>query len=279
LVYSGDLRMHGMRPDLTTDFVEKAAEATPDLMLCEGTRINDATSSNENIVYETCNKVATQANERNLFIFADYSYKDIDRFQTFYKLAKSSNRIMLITPKTARYLSLLAENDPELSKVIPKANDEFIGIYKHRAKSGSYADKDYDTDDLESFRQTNVWTYKEVQTNKSKIIMALGAYHVQELIDLNPGNGIYVHSSSEPFNEEGEVDETRTNNWIERFGMVRVHAHCSGHASSGDLNRILDEVSPKQIIPMHTEHPEFFRTFRGDGALRLAEPMKPVLIK
>jgi len=45
-----------------------------------------------------------------------------------------------------------------------------------------------------------------------------------------------------------------------------------------DLNYILDQISPKQIIPIHTEHPEFFRTFRGDGALRFAELLKPVAI-
>ncbi len=50
-----------------------------------------------------------------------------------------------------------------------------------------------------------------------------------------------MHSSSEPFNEEGEFDEARTDNWIERFGMVRVHAHCSGHASGRDIHQILDQ--------------------------------------
>jgi len=74
------------------------------------------------------------------------------------------------------------------------------------------------------------------------------------------------------------VDEARTNNWIERFGMVKVHAHCSGHASSVDLNYILDQIKPKLIIPIHTEHPEFFRTFRGVEALTLAEPLKPISI-
>ena len=36
LVYSGDLRMHGTRPDLTHDFIEKAREAKPGWMMCEG---------------------------------------------------------------------------------------------------------------------------------------------------------------------------------------------------------------------------------------------------
>jgi len=276
LVYSGDLRMHGTRPDLTHDFIEKARESKPDWMMCEGTRINETNVSDEKFVYDTCHQYVKQANQRDLFVFADYSYKDIDRFQTFFKVAKNSGRKLLITPKTARYLQRLSEDDHELAKVIPKMEDESIGIYKSRVKSGTYADDDYDESDLDLFDKSEVWKSGDVHEKKSKVIMAIGGYHLQELIDLNPGRGIYMHSSSEPFNEEGEIDESRTNNWIERFGMIRVHAHCSGHASSRDLNHILDQIDPKKMIPIHTEHPEFFGTFRGDSSIVQAQPMIPL---
>ncbi|HVB12341.1 MAG TPA: MBL fold metallo-hydrolase, partial [Nitrososphaerales archaeon] len=51
IVYSGDLRMHGNRGDLTRDFVEKAKLAKPDVMLCEGTRIDESSSQKENDVF------------------------------------------------------------------------------------------------------------------------------------------------------------------------------------------------------------------------------------
>ncbi len=278
IVYSGDLRMHGTRPDLTKDFVQKAREAKPDWVLCEGTRINESNVNDEASVYRTCHQFTGLANERNLFIFADYSFKDIDRFQTFYRVAKDSDRKLVVTPKTARYLKLLSERDPELSKVIPSMEkDHSIGIYKNRVKTGSYADEDYDETDLELFDKAEVWTSRDVQLEKDKVILAIGGFQLQELIDLNPGSGIYMHSSSEPFNEEGEFDEARTNNWIERFGMVRVHAHCSGHASGWDLHQILREIAPRKIIPIHTEHPEYFRMFHGDAVLA-AEPEKRLVL-
>ena len=40
VVYSGDLRLHGPRSDMTLDFVEKAREAKPDVLIIEGTRVN-----------------------------------------------------------------------------------------------------------------------------------------------------------------------------------------------------------------------------------------------
>jgi len=280
MVYSGDLRMHGTRPDLTLDFIRRAAEAKPEWMLCEGTRISEASVSDEEYVYKTCHQYAEQANDQELFLFADYSYKDIDRFQTFYRIARDSGRKLLVTPKTARYLQRLSENDRVLSKVIPSfEKDETIGIYKHRVKSGTYADEDYDDADLELFSKAQVWKSSDVQEKKSEVIVAIGAFHLQELIDLNPGRGIYMHSSSEPFNEEGEFDEARTNNWIERFGMVRVRAHCSGHASGRDIHQILDSIAAKKVIPIHTEHPEFFSMFRGERSIVTAQPQKPLELR
>jgi ribonuclease J len=278
LVYSGDLRMHGTRPDLTRDFIQKARDAKPDWMLCEGTRINETNVSDEESVYQTCHQYAELANQRDLFLFADYSYKDVDRFQTFYRIAKDSQRKLIVTPKTARYLMKLSENDQELSKVIPSFDkDETLGIYKNRVKTGTFADEDYDDSDLELFSKGQVWKFSDIQLKKSKVILAIGGFHLTELIDLNPGQGIYLHSSSEPFNEEGDLDEARTNNWIQRFGMVRIHAHCSGHASGWDLHQILKQIAPKKIVPIHTEHPEYFEMFHG-GSILAAEPRKELVL-
>ena len=132
IVYSGDLRIHGNRPDLTMDFIERAKSANPDVMLCEGTRINESTSQKENDVYELRLGYISQA--KNNFVFADYSYKDIDRFTTFYNIAKKTGRKILINAKTARYLTALL-NNPRMK--VPKITDETIVVYKPRVKTGS----------------------------------------------------------------------------------------------------------------------------------------------
>ncbi|MCL5067847.1 MAG: hypothetical protein M1368_05790, partial [Thaumarchaeota archaeon] len=159
---------------------------------------------------------------------------------------------------------------------VPKIVDETIVVYKHRVKSGSYSDSDYGKSDSELFDgNANVWTSEDVKKNESRVIMTLGSYQVDELIDIGPQKGIYLHSSSEPFNEEGEIDEVRMSHWMNRFGLVRLHAHCSGHASGNDLNHIVNEISPKTLIPIHTEHPELFQAFHSER-VKLGEPRKPM---
>ena len=37
--------------------------------------------------------------------------------------------------------------------------------------------------------------------------------------------------------------------------------HASGHASGDELKEMIDEIKSKQIIPIHTEHPETMKKF------------------
>jgi len=72
-----------------------------------------------------------------------------------------------------------------------------------------------------------------------------------------PG-AIYIHSASEPYTEEQEISEYRTQNWIDHFGMNKYQCHCSGHAQGRELLEAVSEISPKTLYPVHTEHPELY---------------------
>ncbi len=87
--------MHGTRPISPMISSKKPGRPKPDWMLCEGTRINESSVSDEESVYRSCHQYTGLANRGKLFIFADYSYKDVDRFQTFYRVAKDSGRKLI----------------------------------------------------------------------------------------------------------------------------------------------------------------------------------------
>jgi len=49
--------------------------------------------------------------------------------------------------------------------------------------------------------------------------------------------------------------------------MDRVHIHSSGHANREDLLRIIGEIRPKAVIPIHTESPRGFKKLiKGEGS-------------
>ncbi|MDH2900417.1 MAG: MBL fold metallo-hydrolase [archaeon] len=261
IVYSGDLRIHGNNPSLTRDFIERAAAEKPDVMICEGTRIDETSLTKEKDVFDV-SKYFVERSKRHL-VYADYSYKDIDRFTTFYNVAKSTGRALLIHAKVARYLKSLSSGGNPLK--LPSLGDENILIYKPREKSGVYHDHDYSKEDREIYEgnQNQVWTAENVKRNPSKVIIALGSYQIDQLVDISPTEGLYLHSSSEPFNEEGELSEEKMKNWLDRFGLQRIHLHCSGHASGRDLNDIVSSIQPRLLIPIHTEHGGLFKLLHG----------------
>jgi ribonuclease J len=63
---------------------------------------------------------------------------------------------------------------------------------------------------------------------------------------------------SEPFSEE-DIEADITQNWLEHFGLKFHQIHASGHCPSCDLKNIIDVVRPKQLFPVHTEEPEYFK--------------------
>lgn len=69
------------------------------------------------------------------------------------------------------------------------------------------------------------------------MLCAIGFYSFTVLIDMKPKPGaIYIHSASEPYNEEQELSQERIDAWINHFDMNQFQSHCSGHARGNDLN-------------------------------------------
>ena len=56
-----------------------------------------------------------------------------------------------------------------------------------------------------------------------------------------------------------ELDEERKKNWLDHFGIKEYSTHASGHASGDEIKEMIKEINPTILIPIHTEHPEFFR--------------------
>ncbi len=55
-------------------------------------------------------------------------------------------------------------------------------------------------------------------------------------------------------------DERRVRNWLELLGLGEAYQiHASGHANYPELKKMVEDIKPKKVIPIHTEHPELFK--------------------
>lgn len=259
IIYTGDLRMHGAVPEMTREFVEKAKEAEPKVLIIEGTRVGrkEDKSYSEKQVGKISSRIT--AKTKNLVITTFYG-KDIDRIKNFYKVAKENDRKFIVSLKTAHLLNKL-KDDPKIKAPDP-LNDNNIKIYVPRKKSGCYVEKDYYV--WERPYLANSVDCNFVKENASKILLNLDLNSFTQLIDIKPKVGEFIHSMSEPFMEGGmdQIEKEIMMNWLKLFGLKFHQIHASGHSSINDLKTIVKTIDPKVVIPVHTQNAKFFKKFK-----------------
>jgi len=247
VAYTGDLRMHGVRSDMTNDFINKAKEAEPAAMVSEGTRIGSERRTNHT-EKEVKTKSCEIASKTRKLVITTFYPRDIDRLRTFYQVAKDSKRKFVVSLKAAHLLSRLKE-DKRLS-VPDVTSDPDILVYL-RPKSRYYK---WEQPFLDNAVDCNY-----VHKNQSRLILNLGLMQFAELIDIRPDKGShFIHSMSEPFSEEDIEDEVM-HNWLNHFGLNFHQLHASGHCSGAEIIKNIQTIKPKKVFPVHTEYPEMFR--------------------
>ena len=86
----------------------------------------------------------------------------------------------------------------------------------------------------------------------------MNIWEMNQLTDIKPKNAIWIKSSCDAFCDEMKLDEERKKNWIDHFGIKEYSTHASGHASGDEIKKMIKEINPAKLIPIHTEHPELF---------------------
>ncbi len=258
VVYTGDLRLHGTHSEMTKDFIQNTIRVKPIAMITEGTRIDTGqTGESEKKVY---NKSKSHLKDNKNFSIVDFNFKDVDRFTTFYNISKALDKKFVISFKHACFLERY-HKDPKIKS--PDSRDENILILKPKRLTGTYCDEDYNEGYIKNrLNYPNIITPEEISKNPGNFLIVLNFWYLNQLIDLKPTSGVYIHSLSEPFNEEMEISYERMVNWIQFFNMNFIQSHCSGHINGADLKKLIETVKPKELFPIHTEKPKLFKNIK-----------------
>ena len=292
VVYTGDLRMHGLHGAITREFVSSARAEDAYAMVIEGTRVrknSDSSHSHSNATEEEVRDAADAilAGIGGELAIADFGPRNVERLEIFLEVSRRSHRSLVVTPKDAYLLNAMHTVDPS----VPIPGDQLL-IYD--SPKGS-------TDKYEEWIVEH--RYSEATVRPSEIGRAPGDYllsfsffDMKHLIDIRPDGGHYIYSSSEAHNEEQEIDFIRLGEWLRRFGIKPYGfeigddgrpifssadgpLHASGHASPEDIAEIVREIDPEVLVPVHTENAEWFEdTFGGERKVVLLEQYKTVTL-
>ena len=261
IAYTGDLRFHGERGNLSKEFFNFVKENGVDILLCEGTRVPKIEE-----IEKTLNEVQlTEMDVKNAsldvvkkfkgkVVVADFGARNIERLKIFLDIANETERKLAITLKDAYLLHLLQDEFDYIKSsnlVIIESkreqNREWV-----KSMLNTYGDK--------------MTTLKNISKDPGNYILCYSFWDMPNLLDLEiRERGAYIYSTSEAYSEEQMIDTRRLFNWLnylnlEPFGIFvngeniefTREYHASGHTSFKDLVHEIEFAKPDIVVPLHS---------------------------
>jgi ribonuclease J len=265
LIYTGDLRTHGSRGADTACFIDHLEANPPTVLLVEGTRIARA---GDRVVTER--EVAERAFEivrvsTGRLVIADFGGRQMERLASFATIAAQLDRRLLISTKDAHLLEAIALVDSEYDLIGARR----VGIYADpRAVEQKWEQR------IRSMLRDLLVYPAEVAGDPGAYILAFSIWDMPEVLDLACDSAVYIYSSSEAYGEDSRLQLFQLWNWIGQLGMelhgftweggetgspiFNERLNASGHIDQASLREMLMRVRAPVVVPVHTEHAEWF---------------------
>lgn len=287
VLYTGDLRFHGRSG---YDLRKELNDLKPDIMICEGTRIDEEKPDDEKQVEI---ELASLFSKSKGLVMVGFAWKDIDRYETVRDAAIKSGRIPVFDPRLAYLLARLGRS----------VYNEGAKVFLERCGSMLYSPSDYVNSKhkigempLSNWSRATKATPSVVDTthlekgisalelskNPHSYVLHLDYFRFKNILDLDlPKGSIFVRAQCEPFNPRMELSQDRMKRWLKHFGINAENGHepyqihASGHASGLEIQEMINEIKPKKLVPVHTMKPDLFKNPAG----KVIKPQKGLGIR
>jgi len=262
IAYTGDFRLHGPKADMSMEFVARAKQVHPDILITEATNIVDAKMLSEGEVEEKIRQVVSTTRK---LVLAGFYINDVDRLMTFWQVAKSSDRQLAISTKQAWMVHSL-QSDKHLN--LFRLDEPGILIFQREKKSLYEWEKTL----INKYPGKMIDSYY-VNAHQGELLLAASFLDMNEMVEVQPEPGsIYILSQSEPFNEQMEIDYNKLLNWLEICGLPLYQVHASGHINPDQLKWVISEINPGKVYVVHTERPRLLATYIRDLNIEIICP-------
>lgn len=253
LLYSGDFREHGRKIKAFQWFLKNAPRDI-DALLLEGTMVGQqerSTKKEQDVEIEIRELLH---NTRGIVLIM-MSAHNIDRIVSVYRAVLASDRFFVLDIYTANVLSALGD----LGKIPdPLRGFERLKVFYPRFLSEKLSQIDK-KNLLYRFKSRKV-TRQEIGEDPGKYIMLV---RPTMLVDLKRIEGLdratVIYSMWQGYLEEDKMK--RFLKFMEEKNMKIVSLHTGGHASIDTLNKVVNKLKPKTIIPIHTFNPELYEKY------------------
>lgn len=240
--HTGDFRTHGFRGKRLLDVIDKFIGKV-DYVVCEGTNVkrSEATLQTERDLQQQFKMDFLQ----HKFNIVYLSSTNIDRLFSLYHAALQVGLPFIVDPYQKRIMDIVVNS----SHIWSEAKLYNYGKYEPMVLM-------YDKNNMgKHFVGEKFISFLK---EKGYVLIARSNPRLDLLIDKMPGepkqrylsmwNGYVNNPSSPTYNERLAAS----------LGKEYLYRHTSGHCDMGNIQNIFVRLSPKAIIPIHTDAPEIF---------------------
>ena len=258
VIYTGDLRFHGNASWQSSIFKRKIKN--PDYMIMEGTTLGrleqDIVTENDLL------PMFIEIFEGDKLPLVQFSPQNLDRLVTVYRACLKVRKTLVVDPYTCYFLEICES----LSKNIPQYSWNNIAVYF--AKSG-VTDKLAETKKLYEYKSKKV-TEEEILNHPERyVIKGNWAINDKILKKMDKSKIRIIFSMW-----QGYLDRP---NQFENYKDITTSLHVSGHAYIKDLQKFVETVKPRHLIPIHTEYRDKYKDLFKSNIIELEDGQKLIL--
>jgi len=270
IVYSGDFRMHGPLSYMTGDLILKVKKLCKKnenvikgnkvrvkCLMCEGTHIHKGAIESEAIVKRHLKKLF-----KNMpfdYILVKYDRVDWDRFRTYVNIAKKFKWKYIISEKDAYFYYRLNRKAiyPTMKNPNIKKEDNIFIIMQEKTNYGwqKYLKKMLERNNKES----RLMKYTDLKNLDGKFFLYITSL-TDKILENLPQHlkGCFISSNIDPYAEHFRDNNKSIEKKLLDLKIPSYRIHASGHSKPHDIYKYIKEINPQNLIPIHTEHSEFF---------------------
>ncbi len=260
VLYSGDFRANGRKSKLFDRMIKDKNLQNVDILFMEGTRLkrNDKDLINEQSVED---KIYKTIKEKNQISFIICSSQNIDRIVSAYRACKKANKKFVVDIYTAWILEtmkIVSSKTPNIEwnnvKVIKKFGDSYYRkLQENKEYFKGFSSKIFD----------NIIEIDEIKDNPQNYFLKVSPWHIQNILDeIKVDSSNIIYSQWLGYTKE-EFSNTKTEDLFKKLKEKNnwIYAHTSGHADLPALQKFVSSLSPKKLIPIHTEYKDKFKDY------------------
>ena len=247
LLYSGDIRLHGIKGVLYKNLPKDV-----DCLLLEGT----------NIARERHNPTEREVENQFVEAFAEVpdalhlvwcSAKNIDRICALFRACIRCGRTLVLDPYTANVLAAVAQLNPHIPTVTTAKQ---MRVYFPPRLTDLLTERNQERYIYSLNPTQNKVSYDDFSGSPEKYVMLVRPTTLTYLQRIKAPHIRLIKSIWGGYWNEPNTERFRS--WTKEHCEAVKDIHSSGHADTQSLQRIVEFVRPKTIVPIHTDAPKRF---------------------